>query len=139
MAGGLFDAAKLRIQQLNADNYFMQSHKVQLVLRAKDVWRLVTGTEVKPETDAAMLKFETRRDTAFSCILLSVHESCVAPVMNMRDSSAISAKVKSEFEIVSQASIDALLESYQYMRMDASERVLDYINRLAVIEMSVVA
>ncbi|PXF45964.1 hypothetical protein BWQ96_04277 [Gracilariopsis chorda] len=37
--------------------------------------------------------------------------------------------------MLSQASIDALLERYQDMRMDASESVLDYINRLAVIQM----
>ncbi|PXF41798.1 hypothetical protein BWQ96_08475 [Gracilariopsis chorda] len=55
--------------------------------------------------------------------------------MNMCDPSAIWWKLKPNLEMVSQASIDALLERYQDMRMDASESVLDYINRLAVIEM----
>ncbi|PXF46855.1 hypothetical protein BWQ96_03384 [Gracilariopsis chorda] len=131
----VFDVANLRIPLLIVENYFMCSRTVELVLRSKGVWRIVSGEKEKPENAEALLKFDTHKKVTFSCILLSVHESCMGSVMTIRDLADVWRPLKNNSELVSQASIDVLLERYQDMNMDASESVLDYVNRLAIIEM----
>lgn len=66
---------------------------------------------------------------ALICNLLSVHESCVTPVMKMGDPCEVWNQRKENFKMVSQPSTEGLLELHQNIRMDAYVIVLDYVNR----------
>ncbi len=63
------------------------SNKIELVLRGKGLWKLVTGDEQEPVAgdESEIAKFAKRRDVAVTTILLSIEESCLSPVMNLRD------------------------------------------------------
>lgn len=84
------------------DNYFTWSLKIELILRSKGVWCIVSGKQLRPKSEGESRTWAARCDAAITCILLSFHKSCVAPVMKMWDPCEIWNKLKSNFEMVSQ-------------------------------------
>ena len=48
MSESRFDIARHRIQSLNASNYSIWSKKMQLLLKGKGLWGLVSGDEIEP-------------------------------------------------------------------------------------------
>ena len=83
----LVDASRFKVEHLNINNYFLWSRKLELVLRGKALWRLVSGDEKLSGTEDEKSKasFERRKDVALKTILLSIADSCIAPVIDERD------------------------------------------------------
>lgn len=129
------DVNKIRLPLLTSTNYFLWSRKIELVLRSKGLWSIVDGCESPPEGSGESLrKFDRRKEIALSTILLLVHDSCVAPVMDMRNPSLVWKTLKEQHQAVSQASRDGLLDRYQAMKMKPSESVLEFRARLSELE-----
>ena len=130
------DTSRYRIKPLSTTNYYSWSNKIELVLRGKGLWKLVTGDEQEPAAgdESVIAKFARRRDVAVTTILLSIEESCLSPVMNLRDPIEIWRTLRETFQSVSEASIDAYLSRYQNLKMKGSEGVMDYVNRLKMVE-----
>ncbi|KAI0559809.1 gag-polypeptide of LTR copia-type [Gracilaria domingensis] len=132
----LVDIQKVKLPVLNSSNYFMWSKKIQLVLKSKGLWSIVSGVEQAPDItdDVAHKRFSRRRDTALSTILLLVDESCVAPVLEMDEPHEVWATLRDQYQSVSQASRDSLLDTYQAMKMKTEETVLQFRARLSELE-----
>lgn len=139
------DTSRYRIEPLTASNYFMWSRKMEIVLRGKGLWDIVSGNEEEPLVDGAesgqattvpnaLLKFRRRQDVALTNLLLTVDDSCSASVISMRDPKEVWDTLKSMFHTISEASIDAYLLQYQSIKMRPGEKVMQYVNRMTVIE-----
>ena len=128
------DLGKFKLPLLTTTNYYIWSRKMGLVLRSKGLWGIVNGNEKKPTVAAEIPKFEQRSDIALSTILLLVHDSYVAPVMDMTDPKTVWDTLKSQYQSVSEANRDALLEKYQSTKMKPNEKVLEFRARLSEIE-----
>ena len=112
------------------------SRKLELVLRGKGLWRLVFGDESISGTDDEKSKasFERRKDVALTTILLSVDDSCIAPVIDERDPTVAWRTLKKIRQAVSDASIDSYLTKYQQIRMKENEGIIKVVNRLTQLE-----
>ena len=136
MAEDKVDTSRYHIQPLSSENYYMWSNKVEIVLRGKGLWNIVTGEELPPTSDNAdaLQKYMRRRDVAVTNLLLSIEDSCSATVINLRDPAEIWDRLKQMFKSTSEARIDAYLEQYQNVRMAPSEKIMTYVNRLNELE-----
>ena len=101
------------IQNLSTSNYFLWSRKIEIVLRGKGLWKIVSGEEIGPDTSTAtgeeMEKFYQRRDRALTTLLFTIDDACSASVISLRNPKEIWDTLKARYETISQASIDALL------------------------------
>ena len=81
------DIARHKFQPLNSTNYSVWSRKMQLLLRGKGLWSIVSGTErIPPETDLiATSQYVHRKDVALTDIILSIEDSCSHAVINLED------------------------------------------------------
>ena len=129
-----FDPTKLSLQKLNSTNFLMWAHKVEVILRGKCLWNIVNGSETAPTTPEALHKFNQRQDQAITILLLSIEDSCLAPVITMRDPKKIWETLSSSFRTSSEASVDVFLHEYQSLSMGDSEKVMAYINRMTELE-----
>lgn len=124
------DTTRFRIPILKDDNYFTWCHKMEFVLRSKGLWDIVNGTETAPTTTAELPSFRRRRDTALSHIIITIDDSCSAAVITLRDPKEVWNTLKEMYKAVSEARVDAYLAHFQLMKMDPSETVMSYANRL---------
>lgn len=81
------------IEKLNADNFHVWKFKMQMVLEQKDLWKIVSGEEKRPEKGgdkvgaAASLEakaYDKRAKEAFVLICLSVGDSQLAIVRSAK-------------------------------------------------------
>ena len=128
------DTSRYRVPALTADNYFMWSHKVELILRGKGLWDIVSGKETAPSDDTERTNYERRRDVALTNIILTIDDSCIAAVITLRDPKEVWDTLKKMYKTVSEARIDAYIVQFQQLKMKPTEKVMEYINRLSVIE-----
>ena len=130
------DTSRYHIKALTAENYYMWSNKMEIVLRGKGLWGIVNGNETLPAAASAEVqsKFEQRCDVAVTNLLLSIDDSCLSAVISLRDPKEIWHTLKDMFKSTAEASIDAYLSQYQNMKMRTSEKVMQYVNRLRELE-----
>ena len=78
---------RFRIQKLSTSNYFLFLRKIEIVLRGKGIWKIVSGEETGPDTSTAtgeeMENFYQRRDRALSTLLLTIDDACSAFVISI--------------------------------------------------------
>ena len=133
------DLAKFRVPLLTSSNYYLWSRKLELILRSKGLWQIVSGKETRPTDETQSLKFDQKNDIALSTILLLVHDSYVSPVLHLKEHKKVWDTLKAQYETVNQASKDALLERYQNSKMGNNEQVLQYRAQLSEIEAKLTA
>ena len=109
---------------------------MQLLLRGKGLWYIVSGTErAPPESDATGIsKYVHRKDVALTDIILSIEDSCSHAVINMEDPALVWEKLQAMYKGVSDACIDTYLEKLQCLKMDEDEKIMEYVNRLVSVE-----
>ena len=137
MAESRIDIARHKIKALNSTNYSIWSKKMQLLLRGKGLWDIVTGKEVAPCTDTQNEDYKTfvqRRDVALTDILLSIEDNCSHAVINFDDPKMVWDKLQEMYKGVSDACIDSYLVKLQDLKMGANEKVMCYVNRLVALE-----
>lgn len=114
---------------------------MELILRGKGLWEIVSGTEGAPTdpTSDTFKKYQRRRNVALTTLLLTIENPVVASVISLRSLMQVRDDLKDMFESVSKASIDALLIQLQNFRMKPDERIMSYVNRLVEIENKLVS
>ena len=137
MAEDRVDSSRYHIKPLSEENYFMWSNKMEIVLRGKGLWGIVTGDEAPPSAEAnadAVDKYNRRRNVAVTNLLLTIEDSVSAAVISLRNPKEIWDILQKTNQQVSEASIDAYLAQYQNVRMAPDEKVMTYVNRLKHLE-----
>ena len=109
----LIDTSRYRFPALTADNYFIWSHKLEVVLLGKGFWGIIEGTEQEPEAIAEKAMFIRRRDMALTNILLTIDDTCNAAFITLRDPRQVWDKLASMYKKVLDARIDAFLVQLQ--------------------------
>ena len=127
---------RYQIEKLSPDNYFLWSRKIELVLRSKGLWGIVSGDERKPSEDKTeeLAKFNRRKDLALSHLLLTIDNACSAAVIDFKEPKKVWEELKEIYQAVSVASVDSYLVTYQAIQMQRNEKVMEYVNRLIEVE-----
>ena len=108
---------------------------MEVLLRGKALWEIITGDETEPRGDEAALKqFKIRKDRATTCLLMSIEERCLPSVISLRDPRTIWLRLEETYQKISRASIDAYLLQYQELRMATGEKIMEFVNRLQDVE-----
>ena len=130
------DMSRHRIERLSPKNYYLWSKKLELVLQGKGLWGIVSGEELPPpeERPEDLKKFQRRKDTALSDVLLSIEDASSAAVIHLRNPKNVWDELKKTYQAVSEAAVDSLLVQYQAMKMRSRENVSKYVNRLIQLE-----
>lgn len=125
------DFGKVRLSLISADNYFLWSRNLELVLWGKGLWGIVSGTEMCPDEAERKLKFMKRSDVALSTIFLLIHDSYVAPVMDLLYPKEVRDTLSEQYKSVFQYNRDAFSEKYHTIGMKAGERVIQLRARMS--------
>ena len=74
-------------ERLKPNHYYLWAEKMELVLRGKDLWSVVSSEGLPPpdERPGELNKFQRRNGTALSDVLLSIEEASSAAVIHLRD------------------------------------------------------
>ena len=109
---------KYQVEPLNSGNYYIWSRKIELVLRWKGLWTIVTGEEEEPERDSKDLRsFRQRKDQALSTILMAIEDSYSAMVIDMRDPEELWEVLRTSYKAVSEAAVDAYFTQYEAVKL----------------------
>ena len=69
------DVNKYQVEPLNPGNYYIWSRNIELLLRSKGLWTIVTGEEEKPARDSKDLRsYRQRKDQALTTILMAIED-----------------------------------------------------------------
>lgn len=128
------DTSRYRLTPLNANNYFLWSHKLDFVLRTKVLLQIVTGEEKIPSDATEKAKFRRRSDLALANIIFSIDDSVNAAVITIGDPNKMWGILKEKNATVSEARIDSYLQKYQIAQMLQEESISLFVNRLQDIE-----
>ena len=126
--------SRYRLTPLNANNYFLWSHELEFVLRAKELWQIVTGEEQIPSDTTDRAKFERKSDLALTNIILSIEDSVSAAVITIRDPKKMWDILKEMNATVSEARIDVSMQQFQNAQMLQEETISLFVNRLQDLE-----
>ena len=130
------DPSGYRLEKLTSRNYYLWSCKMEVLLRGKGLWGIVSGTEKRPESSdiEKVNKYQRRQDLALTNILLCIDDSVSARVLRLRHPKTEWDTLSSMFSIVSEASVDSYLQKYQNTKMKYNKEVMQYVNRLTDLE-----
>ena len=126
------DRSLHRIGRLNRNNYYLSFKKMELVRRGKGIRGIVSGEELPllEERPEDLKKFQRRKDTALSDVLLSIEHASSAAVIHLRDPKIVCDELQKTYQAVSEAVVSSLLVQYPAMKMRSRENVSQYVNRL---------
>ena len=88
------------IVPLGGSNYATWKTQCKMTLIKDNLWSIVNGTEVLPETndDNALVNFNRRKDKALAVIVLSVHPSLLYLLNDLECSHEVSKKLEDQFQ-----------------------------------------
>lgn len=116
-------------------NCYIWACKIELVLRAKVLWSIVSGREAKPnDDDTKREKLIFRTEIALNTILLTIDGSCSATVFRTPYPYATCESLPYMFQQVSGARIDSYLVELRSLKISVSENVMDSMNRLITVK-----
>ena len=121
------DPFRMRVQSLNAHNYYVWSNEMEILLRGKGLWQFVCEPDA---SDDGSNENSRKRDLALAYLMMSIDASCKGSVMTLRNPFEVWQKLKASYQAVSEAAIDAKLTKLQQMRMDPEEPVMKYTNKI---------
>lgn len=117
---------KFRVNLLDSNNYFSWSNDMEIILRGRGLWKFVENKENIDEGENS----EQKRDLALAYILTSVSNLCKPAIRKARCPTEAWNKLRTMFQAVSEASIDAKLTKLQNIQMKKGEKVIEYSNRV---------
>lgn len=119
-----YDPFKMRVKPLTANNYFVWSNEMEIILRGKGLWEFVSESAEASDEEGVDLEVgpNRKRNIAHAYTLMSIDDSCKASVLVMRDPVAVWKKLKDTYQAVSEASIDAKLSKLQHLKMKSQRR-----------------
>lgn len=133
------DAPRVTLQKLSATNYHLWSNKMEVLLRGRGLWRFVDGAQRAPVPHEEAHVTMQKKDQAISLLLMSIADECIAPVICMRDPKDIWDTLSEMYKATSAASVDSFVVQYQSLRMQPSEKVMQYVNRMKELENKLMA
>ena len=92
------ESRSVTVVPLRGDNYPTWKIQSRMALMKEGLWRIVTGEETAPETEAERAKFATRKDRALATIVLSVDPSLLYLVGDPEDPVVVWKKLGDQFQ-----------------------------------------
>lgn len=123
------DSSSGDLFKLKAENYYLWSIEIEVLLRGKGVWIHVDPncSTVASQTDETDLQ---RSNLALAYILMSIDRSCKSSVMKLRNPREVCNTLKRTYQSVAEAAIDAKILKLQNIQMSSKESIVAYTNRL---------
>lgn len=142
MSESRVDIARHRIQSFNATNYSLWSKNMQLLLRDKGLWGVLSDDEIEPPCETQKKDYRAFvhwRDVALTDILLSTENSCNHSVINLDDLKSVWDKLHEMCKNASGSCIHTCLLRMQNLNMENNEKVMSHVNGLASLQNNCVA
>ena len=92
------ESRTVTVVPLRGDNYPIWKIQSRMALMKEGLWRIVTGEETAPDTEAERAKFATRKDRALAMIVLSVDPSLLYLVGDPEDPVVVWKKLGDQFQ-----------------------------------------
>ncbi|GBO28009.1 hypothetical protein AVEN_147108-1 [Araneus ventricosus] len=120
------------IEHLEADNYSSWRTDMKVLLMERNCWRIVTGTETKPEDEnyKELRDFNSRKDKAYSTIYLKVSKAYRCVIDDIEDPVAAWKRLEEHFKPNSRAHVIGLTNDFFSCRMNPQEEIGVYAARI---------
>lgn len=120
------------IDHLGSNNYATWAEDMKVILMKENCWRLVTGTEVKPEDTATkqLSNFLQRSDKAYSLIYLNIEKDYRCLITDIEDPRLAWSRLLEHFRPDSRARIIGLTDEFFSCRITDGEEIGIYAARL---------
>ncbi|GBN48440.1 Retrovirus-related Pol polyprotein from transposon TNT 1-94 [Araneus ventricosus] len=120
------------IEYLEADNYSSWRTDMKVLLMERNCWRIVTGTETKPEDEnyKELRDFNSRKDKAYSTIYLNVSKSYRCVIDDIEDPVAAWKRLEEHFRPNSRARVIGLTDDFFSCRINPQEEIGIYAARI---------
>ena len=124
-----------KIEKLNADNYHTWKFNLKMILKMKNLWDIVTGTETVAvgATPTKRLEFKKRDDQAHSIICLSVKESLQIYVRNTDTGQEAWKNLAEHFEEKTLAKKIHFRRKLYSTRLQSGSSMVEHVNALRTI------
>lgn len=83
----------LKVEMINAHNYFKWSNEMEIFLRGKGLWKLVC-----PGTSDGSTENQRKTDLALAYILTSINKSCKENLMTLRNPEELWGTLRKTFQ-----------------------------------------
>ncbi|GBL59411.1 Copia protein [Araneus ventricosus] len=120
------------IEYLEADNYSSWRTDMKVLLMERNCWRIVTGTETKPEDEnyKELRDFNSRKDKAYSTIYLNVSKAYRCVIDDIEDPVAAWKRLEEHFRPNSRARVIGLTDDFFSCRINPQEEMGIYAARI---------
>lgn len=127
------DVRRMRIEPLEATNYFVWSNDMEIMLRDKGLWGCVSVTSKIGTDETAERTAEWTDDLTFVYFMMYINPSCKSLVITTRNPRKMWEKLRKRYQAVSEASIDVKLTSLQVKIMNQAENAIQFTNRIEIL------
>ena len=129
--------ARSAVIALNGHNYATWKIQCRMVLMKYGVWKIVKGSEIGPEpgrdNQAAINKFNDRRDKALSTIVLAVDPALLYLLGDPQDPVVVWNKLEDQFQARTWANKLSLRRKLYSLKLKENESVQDHIKSMVEI------
>ncbi|KAE8209253.1 hypothetical protein CF319_g9513 [Tilletia indica] len=127
---GIGSVSKLK----GAANYHDWRWQIEMVLRAKDMWHVVSGEDARPEGVLAASAWNKTASQALAIVVLTCESRIQTHIKTLRDPAAVLAKLDATFQPKGLAHIIRLRKEYhQFGARVNCDDIEDHISGLCVI------
>ncbi|GBM43057.1 Retrovirus-related Pol polyprotein from transposon TNT 1-94, partial [Araneus ventricosus] len=119
------------VEHLEADNYSSWRTDMKVLLMERNCWRIVTGTETKPEDEnyKELRDFNSRKDKAYSTIYLNVSKAYRYVIDDIEDPVAAWKRLEKHFRPNYRARVIGLTDDFS-CRINPQEEIGVYAARI---------
>ena len=124
------DEVGFRVEKLTGDNYHSWKFQMKMCLIGKDLWEIVTGTEVLEEeaTPAEQRNFRKRENLALASVCLSVVSNLQIYVRSARSGKEAWDNLEKHFEVKSLSRKIFYRRKLYSARMEKGTNMLSHVN-----------
>ena len=120
--------SEIKVIQLNGDNYLRWKYDLEITLKGRKLWTIITGVRKKPETEKSDSDYNTDMYLALKIISDSLSDKYHQYIIGIQDAKAAWEKINSVLGSSTGLSLSALAREYQ--RMELGESVEEYFSQL---------
>jgi len=115
----------------DAANFPIWKFQIDIILKVNGLYDIITGSEVKPETNATLKKEYEKRDAkAMKYIITTCKQTVIMHLMTCKDSKSMYSKLKASYERDSGQQKVTLLNRFYNFNIDANVDIQQQISEL---------
>ena len=129
-----------RVTQLDGKNYATWKIQLRMVLLKEGLWNIVNGTAAVPQNNAALQKYQLKKDRALAILVLAVQPSLLYLLGDPQEPKVVWDKLADQFQKRSWANKLALRRRLYNLKLKENEPIQNHVKAMMEIfeELSVI-